>query len=242
MPCLHPALPQIPSVLNVGLFHQYLRIIGRIVSTPSLAIAYEVCYSAICAHFLDPLHALVVQLLIFGHYVALLIYDGMTNPQHHDAPVVVGSASWLELASLVSFGVGFLTLVGFVYGVQTESMQRSDAELRARALALHASTERIVRNFLPAAVLNSVNRRAADGVNTDIVAWSFDPACLLQSDIVGFTALGSRISPEALCGCGLAFPFRPFHLFCMSTIFCFFYHRRSLVSSLQVSARPLLAV
>ena len=32
-----------------------------------------------------------------------------------------------------------------------------------------------------------------------VVAWAFEPACVLQSDIVGFTSLGSRISAEALC-------------------------------------------
>ena len=211
-------------------------------STPALALTYEILFASTCAHFLDPLHALATQLLIFVHWVALVAYEGMHDEWHRDAPVRVGSASWLEVSALATFGLMFLTSVGYVYGVQMERMRRSDTQLRARALALHVSTERIVRNFLPAAVLNAVNKREVDGVNMDIVAWSFDPACLLQSDIVGFTALGSRISPEDLCGCDLTFPFRPFHLFCMSTIFCFFYHRRSLVSSLQVSARPLLAV
>ena len=35
----------------------------------------------------------------------------------------------------------------------------------------------------------------------DIVAWEFSPAVVLQSDIVGFTALGSKISAQELCGC-----------------------------------------
>ena len=43
-------------------------------------------------------------------------------------------------------------------------------------------------------------RGLANGDEFDMVAWAFDPACVLQSDIVGFTALGSRISPQALCG------------------------------------------
>ena len=43
-------------------------------------------------------------------------------------------------------------------------------------------------------------RGLANGEEFDMVAWAFDPACVLQSDIVGFTALGSRISPQALCG------------------------------------------
>ena len=42
---------------------------------------------------------------------------------------------------------------------------------------------------------------ASLGDASEIVAWKFDPACVLQSDIVGFTALGSRISAEELCRC-----------------------------------------
>ena len=100
------------------------------------------------------------------------------------------------------FGAVFLVLVGFTYGVSMERMRRSDSQLRARALALRSATEGLVHNFLPAPVVTAVNKQSADGV-VDIVAWSFDPACLLQSDIVGFTALGSRTTPEDLCGCGL---------------------------------------
>ena len=210
-------------MLNLSLFYQYLRVIGRSVCTPGAALGYEACYAAACAHFLDPLHALGVLVYVFGYSAALVAYDGLTIPQHRDAPVVEGSTTWLEVAVLWCFGFIFLVVVGFTYGHQMERMRRSDADLRARALALHASTERLVRNFLPAAVLSALNRRPADegGDGADIVAWSFDPACLLQSDIVGFTALGARISPEALCGCGLAFSFWSFHLFCTSPIFCF---------------------
>ena len=215
-PSIHPLdAPQIPSIFNLGLFYQYLRVIGRAVSTPAFALTHEACFSAICAHFFDPFHALAVQLIIIAHHLAVVLYDIMTDPQHHDAPAVDGSASWLEFAVLMVVGLSFQFVVGFMYGTQMERMRRSDAQLRARALALHASTERLMRNFLPAAVLNAVNRRSAGGggSDADIVAWSFDPACVLQSDIVGFTALGSRISPEDLCGCGLAFPSRSFHLF-----------------------------
>ena len=170
--------------------------------TPGASLVYEACYAATCAHFLDPLHALGVLVYVFGYSAALIAYDGLTIPQHRDAPVVEGSATWLEVAVLWCFGFIFLVVGGFTYGDQMERMRRSDADLRARALALHASTERLVRNFLPAAVLSALNKLPADGGGdgADIVAWSFDPACLLQSDIVGFTALGSRISPEALCG------------------------------------------
>ena len=37
---------------------------------------------------------------------------------------------------------------------------------------------------------------SGDEEGGDVVAWAFDPACILQSDIVGFTALSSKIEPE----------------------------------------------
>ena len=43
--------------------------------------------------------------------------------------------------------------------------------------------------------------QAGLGDGAEVAAWKFDCACVLQSDIVGFTSLGSRISPEQLCGC-----------------------------------------
>ena len=47
-------------------------------------------------------------------------------------------------------------------------------------------------------MLHAMLERSASGDEEggDIVAWSFDPACILQSDIVGFTALSSKIDPE----------------------------------------------
>ena len=195
-------------MINLGVLCQYARIIGRIVCTPVIALLYEAGFSATCVHILDPIHALLVQTIIYTHYIALVIYDSQTNPQHHDAPTVAGTSSYVEFAVHMLYGASFFMLVGFLYGYQMERMRRSDSELRAHALALRSSTERIVRNFLPAAVVKAVNQRSStDGANVgDIVAWSFDPGCLMQSDIVGFTALGSRISPEDLCGCGLALP------------------------------------
>ena len=179
-------------MLNFALFSQYLRIINRTTSTVMIAVTYEACFAAICVHVLGPLHSLALQAVFYCQCVANLAYDGMTNPQHKDAPTVSGSATWLEIGALITFGAFFLVCVGFVYGVQMERMRRCDVLLRASAERLHASTEKLVHNFLPAAVLKAVNERSADGVRMDVVAWSFDPACLLQSDIVGFTALVRR--------------------------------------------------
>ena len=41
--------------------------------------------------------------------------------------------------------------------------------------------------------------QAGLGDGAEVAAWKFDCACVLQSDIVGFTALGSRVTPLQLC-------------------------------------------
>ena len=60
--------------------------------------------------------------------------------------------------------------------------------------------------MLPPSVVDDIrhskrlNRTSAERKAASVLAWSFDCVHLMQSDIVGFTKLGSRVSPEALCG------------------------------------------
>ena len=192
-------LEMVPSLFNMVIFFEWTRIIRRTVSVPAVALSFEAAFSASCANVLDPLHTLALQVLIFGIIFAAMVYDGMTDPQHHNAPTVSGTATWLEVAVNMLVGFIFITLSCYVYNVNQDQMHRNDVRLQQRTLALRTATEDIVCNFLPAPVVSSMNKQSADGV-VDIIAWSFDPACMLQSDIVGFTALGSRISPEELCG------------------------------------------
>ena len=50
-------------------------------------------------------------------------------------------------------------------------------------------------------VSQRLSRESPDARKAEaLLAWSFSRVHILQSDIVGFTKLGSRISPEALCG------------------------------------------
>ena len=39
----------------------------------------------------------------------------------------------------------------------------------------------------------------SDREHKEVMAWDFDCVCVLQSDIVGFTSLGSRVTPLLLC-------------------------------------------
>ena len=43
------------------------------------------------------------------------------------------------------------------------------------------------------------SRCLSDREHKEVMAWDFDCVCVLQSDIVGFTSLGSRVTPLQLC-------------------------------------------
>ena len=52
--------------------------------------------------------------------------------------------------------------------------------------------------MLPRPVSDRVRAQLSEGLPPSL-AWRFDAVCVLQSDIVGFTKLGSRATPEQLC-------------------------------------------
>jgi len=90
-----------------------------------------------------------------------------------------------------------------------EGKRKEDFFAHTQSKLLRNVARDLVTNFLPAPVFKAVQERIAhadqahstgDSLDdSDIVAWTYDPACVLQSDIVGFTALGSRVSPHELC-------------------------------------------
>ena len=88
----------------------------------------------------------------------------------------------LEIA--VTFGYWY-----FVTAPADEKKRREDFRVHARAKLLHDVARGLVSNFLPAPVLKAVQDRAGNasgaalGNDSEIVAWAFDPACVLQSDI-----------------------------------------------------------
>ena len=73
------------------------------------------------------------------------------------------------------------------------------SQVRASAKLQRDVTMSLASNILPPVVLKHVLQHAAIGDGSEVAAWKFDAACILQSDIVGFTSLGSRVSPEELC-------------------------------------------
>ena len=142
---------------------------------------------------------------------AFTLYDAVAFPEH-------GSADYLAqiVALLIILSIKFCFSFATLYNL-TEQSRRGDLQILARASILRDMSHAFTVNLLPLPVLQAIQERASlpsvstassdSNIGGDIVAWQFDPAFVLQSDIVGFTALGSRIPPQALCGCAIGTEF-----------------------------------
>ena len=158
---------------------------------------------------LGPAHVLASTSLVVAHHCALVAYEAMVTPgwssaNHSDDLRWVGTVLVVYEIALISIPANVMNRP------YADAKQREDFFAHTRAKLLRNVAHDLVVNFLPAPVMRAVQERAARAApkdspgdlldDSEIVAWAYDPACVLQSDIVGFTALGSRISPEALCG------------------------------------------
>ena len=197
------AFELLPSTLHAAILSQWGYRIKRLTSTPVWAMLYFIAYSAHASR-LKGLLAIVSTVGIFGHQCALIGFDAMTTDWL--SPDVGGALRWVDTVFVMGvFSLAFL----FAWVVALpilENTRFEDFRVHARAKLLHDVAHGLVSNFLPAPVLKAVQERSTiasgEGKESEIVAWAFDPACVLQSDICSFTALGSRITPNELCGCG----------------------------------------
>ena len=116
----------------------------------------------------------------------------MTSPDENS------DGHWLDTVMVM---IGILITFAAAFSVtarQIEKQRLEDLKVHLAAHRLHDAGRDLLTHFLPAPILQAVQDRALLR-DVDIVAWVFQPACCLQSDIVGFTALGSRISAHQLC-------------------------------------------
>ena len=202
-------LEALPVVLHAVILSQWSFCIGRLESTPAFATLSSIAFIT-QASLLQPGHVAVVIFAIFAHHYALIIYEEITLQSSRSSGQPGAELRWLNalqvlVVVIIAFGYASAGAVPVI-----EGKRREDFYVHTRAKLLRNVAHDLVVNFLPAPVMKAVQERAShaaapsdspDGVldDSEIVAWAYDPACVLQSDIVGFTALGSRISPQALC-------------------------------------------
>ena len=202
-------LEALPVVLHAAVLSHWSYRIGRLESTPVFAMLVSIAF-IVHASLLQPGHIAAVVITIFAHHYALIIYEALTLQSSWSSGQPGTELRWisaLQVFVVVIIAFGF-SLMGTLPVI--EGKRRKDFYVHTRAKLLRNVAHDLVVNFLPAPVMKAVQERAShaaapsnspNGVldDSEIVAWAYDPACVLQSDIVGFTALGSRISPQELC-------------------------------------------
>ena len=153
-----------------------------------------------------PGHAAAATVAIYAQHYLCTSYDAATT-NHLISRI---DTIFVSVVSIAYF------IIAFFVNRFHERKRRSDLQVLSRAKLLHDVSVSIMGNFLPPLILQAVQERTRTyRVNKskrdkskprshishdDTLAWEFDDVCVLQSDLVGFTALGSRISPQALCG------------------------------------------
>ena len=192
-------LEMVPPLLHAALLSHYSRLLGRAASTPVWTAVYLTgLYNSISASHCDPIHCLAVRQLALFHHCAVFLYYVITTPGRNDPALGVPAPSrWLDQVFVCVIQC-FAWFINTYFG-KGEATRLRDLQVHAQATLQRDVTLALVTNYLPPAVLLHVQERAAVGNASDVIAWKFDPGCVLQSDIVGFTSLGSRVSPEQLC-------------------------------------------
>ena len=114
-------------------------------------------------------------------FVALYLYFGAHPPS---PPVSGGVIRWLAVSNIVQTLL-LLALFSYYYN---SIAARAEAALAAE----HARSERLLHNILPVAIAERL--KAGDKVIAD----GFADASVLFADIVGFTPLSEKVSPQEL--------------------------------------------
>lgn len=189
---LAQALECVPILVHTAILTQYSRLLGRVCTTPVWALIYSIAYSAHSSHVLQLPFEIGVATLVFAHQSAAIAYDAMTTPDW-TSPQNGGSTRFLDTVLPMAEICIVFVIVWAMVMPRVEATRREDFFIHTRAKRLHDVAAQLITNFLPAPVLRAMQRRAAQpelmSPGSDILAWAFEPACILQSDIVGFTAL-----------------------------------------------------
>ena len=188
------ALELLPPLINAAVLTHWARYTGRLLSIPVWTQLVTIAHTVITSHVVFPFFYSACTVIIFTHQSAVVAYASMRGGLGGDG------LHWLDCA-LVMYGIVFRFATALSSSAKNIERRRlGDLKIHTQAKELHALERDLLVNFLPPPVLQAVQDRALLK-DFDILAWAFHPACCLQSDIVGFTALGSRISAHQLCRC-----------------------------------------
>ena len=195
-------LEMVPVILHACILSQWSRIVGHVTATPVWVMLFTLGNAAYFNNVMRPGHSAAATVIIYAQHLATTAYDAATT---------LHPISRIDTMFVLTVCLAYFTIAFFVNWGVHERTWRTDFQVISRAKLLHDVSESIMCNFLPPSILQAVQERARAAKKSrrrnkkkkknvdDILAWEFDNVCVLQSDISGFTALGARISPQALC-------------------------------------------
>lgn len=186
----------LPVILHASILSHWSRLLGVVTTTPVWTLLFTLGNDVYFNNIMRPGHSAVTTAIIFVHQCVCVAVSGEANYQ------------WIDIVFFIALCTTYFTVSFFINLNMHEHSRRSDLQILNRTQLLRDMSQSIMHNFLPVPVLSalhnrdkSLNNRSMGGTGggADILAWEFNPAFVLQSDLVGFTALGSRISPRELC-------------------------------------------
>ena len=187
-------LELLPPLINAAVLTHWTRHMGRLLSIPVWTQLVTIAHTIVTAHIVFPSFYIFCTVVIFAHQCAVVAYTFLRGGPGGDG------LHWLDCVLVMYAVVLRFATAFFSSAKEIEQRRLGDLKIHTQAKQLHALERDLLVNFLPPPVLQAVQDRALLK-DFDILAWAFHPACCLQSDIVGFTALGSRISAHQLCRC-----------------------------------------
>ena len=177
------AVETVPVLIHAVIISQWARILGVTASTYVWIILVVLGHATYYTNIMEPTFSAVTTLLIFTHQCACMSF---------------AMAKW-DVEAMFSFVcVLFYFITSYFINVFVhERTRRVDMLVIHRIKHLKYISHSLLLNFLPVGVLQSIQDNELSPHH--ILAWEFESSFVLQSDIVGFTALASKITPIELC-------------------------------------------
>jgi class 3 adenylate cyclase len=122
-----------------------------------------------------------IMLVMTVGFVALTVYG------IHVAPIKPIPLGWVTMFAVVNTGTVAMLIVSVILTYHT-AVDRAETALEAE----YAKSEALLHNIMPPAVAARLKE------NPEVIADSHKPVTILFADIVGFTDMASRSSPDAL--------------------------------------------
>ena len=186
------ALEVLPVLLHAAILTHWARLLGCLSTTPVWSMLYTQATGVYYTHVVN-FRSFVAgtTILTFGHQAVFALYEAIADKDGvDDGPAHLSQVVALLVALFIKFLFSFVRL----FNVTVQS-RRGDLQVLAQASLLRDVSHAFTVNLLPLPVLQAVQERAAlpagsagspdqkAGDAADIVAWEFEPAFVLQSDI-----------------------------------------------------------